>query len=77
MQKSQVLDYLQNKTWKFTLRSIVEKVAPVHVLDNTEFYSTTDLKNLIVPELYRKMECSVTTFIYNPKFDQSPINPSK
>ena len=76
MKVSEVINYLDTKVFKFTLKSIVEKVLNKHIDSyNNEYYSTTDLKNVIVSPLFRQMECYVTTLMYNPKFDKAPFNP--
>jgi hypothetical protein len=76
MKVSEVINYLDTKVFKFTLKSIVEKILTKHVdSGNTEYYSTEDLKQVIVSPLFRQMECHVITLMYNPKFDKSPINP--
>ena len=73
---SKVINFLETKTFKFTASSIVKKICKVHKDENgIEWYSTKDLIAIIAPQLYRSMECSVVTYIFNPKFDKAPINP--
>lgn len=72
MKASEVLNYLETKTFKFTLASVVKEVAP---LIENEWYSTKDLQNLITPTIFRQMECQVTTYMFHSEFDKAPINP--
>jgi hypothetical protein len=64
MRRTEVLDYLYYKICRPTLAGIVETYCN---LESNEFgetyYVCNSLKNVMMPDYYRKMECHVTTFI--------------
>jgi len=71
MKVSDVLNYLDTKIFKFTLKSIVEKTIKQHTHESCDcsLYLTTDLQNVIAPVLYRQMETQIITLFFNPKFN--------
>lgn len=67
MKVSAVLNFIENH-FKFSLQTlyypgldVVQKVCPIHKGEFDVYYSTTDLKNVIVPNIFREMECEVNT----------------
>ncbi len=70
MNSEEVTNYLESNG-KWTLASIVEEVCRPNVSLGTAkakrgiYYSTQDLRNVIVPKLFREMECSVITYIFD------------
>ncbi len=57
----EVIDYVETRLGRFTLSSIIHKICKLHKAGDTSYYSTEDLKNVMMPELFREMECHVTT----------------
>jgi len=62
MKVSKVTEFLENH-FKSTLLDIVKKVCPKHEGEHNIYYSTADLKNLMMPYIFQELECEVVTHI--------------
>jgi len=65
MEVKSVIDYLNHEICRPTLAHILMTI-DYHTyntfeLYGMELYSTKDLQNIMMPDLFREMECSVTT----------------
>jgi hypothetical protein len=63
MKVESVLSYFNHYNVKSTLASIIKKVCPVHEGEFSILYDTKDLKSVIVPDLFRELECHVNTLM--------------
>ena len=61
MKVKAVMNYFRHENAKSTLASIIEKTCPVCVGEYSDYYNTEDIKTVINPDLFREMECHVTT----------------
>jgi hypothetical protein len=61
MKVNSVMEYFYHYNVKSTLAEIIKKVCPIHEGEFNIYYSTKDLKSVIVPDLFREMECQVVT----------------
>jgi hypothetical protein len=61
MRVNAVMNYFNHSNIKSTLAGIIEKVCPKHRGEFDIYYDTKDLKSVITPDLFREMECEVTT----------------
>ena len=62
MVKSEVVDYLYHRICKVTLAHIVESILDTETSSNgIEYLRTSDIKNVMMTELFREMECEVST----------------
>ena len=73
MKVSAVLNFIENH-FKFTLQDVVQKVCPIHTGEFDVYYSTTDLKNVIISNIFREMECEVTTHMILTEEEKSKPN---
>jgi hypothetical protein len=46
---------------KAALARIIKEVCPIHEGEFDIYYNTKDLKSIIVPDLFRELECQVIT----------------
>lgn len=56
-----VIETLNHRFCRPTLASIAEKVCTKHQGEYGTYFSTTDLKNIMMPDLFKELECEVTT----------------
>jgi hypothetical protein len=63
MKKSEVIDYIEQEAYKWTLSDIIQKTCEVHVTLSGLYYSTKDLRNIITPKIFRELETKVNTHI--------------
>ena len=64
MRRTEVLSYLHHKICRPTLANIIEKYCNSISNEFGEtYYECTSLKNFMMPDYYREMECHVITLI--------------
>jgi hypothetical protein len=61
MNVESVQNYLNHIICRSTLSSIIKKICPIHEHESYIFYNTSDIKSVMMPDLFREMECHVTT----------------
>lgn len=61
MKVNSVMNYFYHVNLKSTLADIVKKACTIHEGEFDIYYNTKDLKSVITPDLFREMECQVTT----------------
>jgi hypothetical protein len=62
MVKNEVVDYLYHRICKVTLAHIVESILDAETSSNgIEYLRTSDIRNVMMPNLFREMECEITT----------------
>jgi len=58
-----VIETLIHCFGKPTLASIIEKVCTKHQGEPGIYFNTTDLKNIMMPDLFKELECIVVTYM--------------
>lgn len=61
MNAKHVIETLNHRFCRPTLASIAEKVCKKHQGEHGIYFNTTDLKNIMMPDLFKELECEVTT----------------
>jgi hypothetical protein len=74
MKVSNVHDIVEHKFGKWSLSSIIKQVCEVHEGEFNVYYSTSDLKNVMVKPLFHALECECTThMILDPEELAQPL----
>ena len=61
MKVSKVLETLNHKWCKPTLATVAEKVLTKHSGEHDVYFSTEELKSIMIPDLFKELECEVVT----------------
>lgn len=56
-----VIETLNHRFSRPTLASIAEKVCTKHQGKHSIYFNTMDLKNIMMPDLFKELECNVIT----------------
>ena len=66
MLRNDVLDYLSITVCKPTLSDIIETLCTPHIVGGDTYYSCKQLRSYIYSQLYKEMECKVSTLMVTP-----------
>ena len=69
MKVESVQSYFQTKVLKSTLASVIQLVCPSYEGEYGLYYNVQDLRSVIVPDLFRELECEVTTHVILSKIE--------
>ena len=58
-----VIETLNHCFSRPTLASIAEKFCTKHQGKHSIYFNTTDLKNIMMPDLFKELECIVVTYM--------------
>lgn len=64
MRRSEVLDYCYHRVCRPTLAHLLEELVSVQTSNlGTEYLPTSEIKNIMTADLFREMECYVSTVL--------------
>jgi hypothetical protein len=63
MKVESVQDFVNHVICRSSLSGIINKVCKVYENESNKFYNTVDLKSIMMPDLFREMECQVITLM--------------
>jgi hypothetical protein len=66
MLRNDVLDYLSIAVCKPALSDIIETLCTPHIVGGDAYYSCKQLRSYIYSQLYKEMECEVSTLMVGP-----------
>ena len=66
MLRNDVLDYLSITVCKPALSDIIETLCTPHIVGGDAYYSCKQLRSYIYSQLYKEMECKVSTLMVGP-----------